>query len=688
MVFFMTPITSSSLINLSHYKAVPLKKAEESYVKRFPLPAALSSGSAMVSVISFFGGGGMLLLDSFLGRFSRKNNTSSQHRKNHSLYQPLQPFRPEGMLSMRTPASRPVTGSFSRLLPPLQSPYYPQHTQQPLRFSGTSQPGQSPDPKKDTDSVLQGFSPETPLGKVGLALGRIGVGTSGISGMLNGWRLNLPLMTLGEAGVAGSSPWTETPAGLGLFNFGLGAMFSARALELDIQKRLNPQVLQSKKGLNKVAYIAKNVSGTFGSLINSSKLTARHATNLLRSGQAHQQAMNFFKYEFLNFRNNSVLLTEKITHSGKPILQMTMKDSPHFMNTASLLLMFGGATLAVGSAIKNKLTQQVGFRSAAVGGSLDNISLAKQGITRMHTPGMKASGPVYTIAGLTILPGQQWANKQWGRALMWTATGFLFTAISIDSWKQLAGELAKRKEPLREVATSAVRQWEINLSNLLNNKKLFPSNNVFARDKSRDGIKHLIEAVNISGQGSMYPEALAALKQAATTLDSSAIEKLDQSITQAFSTGKKEAVQKAFSEFEQGGTRMLNIKESAAYDKFKAAVQGGAGEYALKLQALRDHSKGGEAIVEAIQHAHKTINTYPAHTPENWSERANRAMEQALNKDLKAGLKITPYGDPVSRVDFEDRLKEIRAVNEDQFSSATLKDTYAKKSPATPSASV
>jgi hypothetical protein len=666
--------------SMARYGKKPSLDATKKFTNQFPVVHSLSTASGLASVVGFFSGGTMLLYDSYK-KFKNNNKPASQ---NNITKQQTLASSSSGLLSS------PATYGSS---PSPQSQPYMDKDSDKTKF-GNAAPittPQSPSSSSKKDE-MQGFSPETPIGKVGLRMGKFAVFMSGFAGMFNGWSTRLPLMTLGEAGVAGSSPWSETPLGLGMFNFGLGTVFAARALDLTPEKKMNMQVLQSKKGLGKIGYVIQNATNNVKSLFESTGLISRHALNLLKTGKPRQEAVNFMRHELLHFRHTAIQLTEEVDHLGKPLLKVGMKDSPHFMSMASLILMLGGAGLTIGSVIKHKLTQQVGFRTAAVGGSLDNIGLAKQGITKMSIPGTKLPGSIQALAGFTILPGQQWANVQWGRAMMWAATGFLFTTFSIENNRRLLKDLEKMKEPAREISTGLVRQWEMNLNGLLHNKKIFPNKTVFQGGKDSDGVHLLTSAIGKSQHAGDYGNALQTLKDKVTestakTLTPEAIETLHKNVSKAFVTNSqnkdfvKQAVERVFSRFEEKGQRHMTLAETEAYQEFKKAATGEAGDYAIDMNALRRHSEGGAAIVDAVQQAVETINSQPRHTARNWTAAGHQTIERAMNKGLHPGIKVTTMGQHVSAQGLQDTLKQIEAENRMMFPKATVAELY-KPQPA------
>ncbi|MEM0952127.1 MAG: hypothetical protein AAGI66_08315 [Cyanobacteria bacterium P01_H01_bin.74] len=572
------------------------------------------------------------------------------------------------------------------------------------------------DEKKEDDALLSGFEPHSPLGEKALGAGKLSVGMSGLAGMINGMRAKMPLMTLGEAGVAISSPWAETVWGWGMFLFGLGCLFSARALETDPSKRINSHVLRTKKGLGKAKYLLGNVGNTFAVLAQSTAKTFSNLGKLIFGNKTERQkAANFFNYEFLNFRENTIELTEAIDHRGKSIVKMGMKNSPHFMNTASFMLLTGSALLVAGTALKNSISQRLGFRTGAVGGSLDNLSLAKQGVTRLYTPGKAGSGPVYTAAGLTILPGQQWANKEWGRGMMWTATSLLFTAFSIDAWTSFREILASNKQTLKSVATSEVRKLNVIIHNLLNNKTAFPNGTVMAFNKSNDGLDKVTNYVNSAAADVVgnYAEELRTLESLAN--DPAVKEELKlftqaqykdwtEKLHKAVSSGNKDAVNAVFEPLyslpnQRGGTPFqANLLVANSLKRLRdISTSDALLKHVKAIRELQEHSEAGRTIVNTVQNAIRELNGQGSHfrivedfdgtqkiVLSNWGPEADQKITEKLNKAVPRKFRdaiqvsIDPDSVTASQQSMMDALSEIAAVNRDRFKQPVLENLYAE----------
>ena len=329
------------------------------------------------------------------------------------------------------------------------------------------------DPKKDEIGYIE---PDTKVGKIGLMFSKIGVGFSGIAGIFNGIAMKIPLMSAGEAANVAASPIINTAMGSGLLDIGLAAIFAGRALENDPALKLNPVIMASKQGLDKVKYVVNNMWGCAKEVSNSAKAVFGNTFNLFVPSK-RKNAINFLKDNILAVRPTTVQFSEKILADGTKVIEKGLKSPPHRMHTASLILAIGGAIKVVSSLFNNKTGQKAGFRVSEVGGGMDNIGLSMYGLERTML-GNPLAGIPLAVSGATILAGQPTVDKKEGRSLMWLGCGALFLTFFFDRHKDLRKAFNEAKKlkngELVDQSAQLIRTWTVPLTSVMERSHLKP----------------------------------------------------------------------------------------------------------------------------------------------------------------------------------------------------------------------
>ncbi len=447
--------------------------------RKIPRDEAMGFASALVSATGFTLGGAGLFTD-FLHRI--KNNKANKQIK--------EPFK--------DPKMKELYGSFIDNKKE-HNPVYCLSINQLEKINEMKRGCK----KGDKECGVHEIKPETHFGKLGLNFAKIGIAFSGVAGFFNGIAMRIPLMSFGEAMNVASSPINEKPIGLGIFFIGLSSIFAGRALENDAALKFNPSTMANKSIWQKTGLIFKNMGLCVRELGKSSATVLKNAVSLVTGkigGGKHfvsrTNAMNFFRDNVLAVRPSTISFNEKITASGKTIVETVMKSPPYRMHVASALLGLGGIALTATSLFNRKKAQKASLTVCQTGGSLDNIGLAYQGLEKLATKGSmaeKAAAICQTGAGVGILAGEPGVDKDYGRSLMWLGCGLLFSTFVIErghnvrkAWKKFA-EMTNGKG--KEEASEFVRSWSVDLRKTAGNKS--------RRQFTQKGtLSNIIKAVN------------------------------------------------------------------------------------------------------------------------------------------------------------------------------------------------
>jgi len=366
-------------------------------------------------------------------------------------------------------------------------------------------PATTPKAKKKDFEIkgVKDLVPQSKFGEIALSFAKVGVGLSGLAGIMNGIAMKLPLIAVGESAVLGAAPNIQKNYGLGLFHIGLAGIFAGRALEMDTGKRLNMNVMKTKKGFDKVKYVLKNIGDTVKTIGQSNTKLLKNFGKLFTNWK---EGAAFFKQEFFNVTPRKIIVTEMMTQSGKSFVRVGMKSSPYLMHFASTILALGGLTLTIGSFIKNNLLQRLGFAGCVTGGSMDNFGLVKLGLDKFSS-GEKLPGGLLVAAGLGIFSGQHGMDEKFWRGAMWASTGVLFAVFMVERFKEfrkLLFRMRNKHDVINKIdwakkgweeATQMVRQFELNPSHWVKTKEdIKLVNNVI--NKNYDGFfGHFNDAV-------------------------------------------------------------------------------------------------------------------------------------------------------------------------------------------------
>jgi len=326
--------------------------------------------------------------------------------------------------------------------------------------SETETPQISPTKKEDG---VKSVKPSTRISKIGMNCTKVGITASSIAGVACGLSEGLPLMALGESTNIASAGIIETPVGTGLFGIGIASIFAGLALDNTPHSKLNPLDVMAAKGTKAKANIyLKNMKNTAKEIGSS----------------VFEMAKNIYKPKWLKeniFQGTprTVVFTEKINKEGKVFLEKSLRHNKNYlMNAASFTLALGGVGIIGSSFLKSKAAkkaQKAGLVVEEGGFLFDNVGITRYGVDKM-TNGSKASGIPFAVGGIINAVSQFLGldNKN-GRALQWLGIAPVFLGYAVDRGKHLkqALKLAKQRPEL----THVVREWKLNLANVIEDKK-------------------------------------------------------------------------------------------------------------------------------------------------------------------------------------------------------------------------
>lgn len=517
------------------------------------------------------------------------------------------------------------------------------------------------------------IAPESGFGKIGLKFAKVGIGFSGVAGIFNGIAMKLPLMAFGEGLNVAASPIIQTPVGLGLFGVALAAVFAGRALENDPLLKLNTAVLRSKKGPAKLAYILSNTLNSAKEVGKSFTTISKNIFKLAGNNNARKSAIRFFKDEVFSIIPKTVIFSEEINFKGLVNLKTMMKSSPYLMHAASTVLAAGGLLLTIGSLLRIGIVQKLGLKTFETGGSLDNLSLSKWGAEKYvlaENGSAKAAGAMLAASGLTILSGQPAVDEKWGRGLQWAGCSLLFSVFAVERLAELVSAVKGRRNVTSTLPTQLIRQWQVNLVDLLKLQKGHDLEKAVPKDCRKEFKKELIELIEIVKNGNVFSPALM-----------QHLNKDENKLMRALFESMKEL--KYAAKYDQGQTseqlqgqlaglmKEKGIEESLAEKAAKLVTQNGKeGNYNQLLESTKIESdklfsvespkqqsnKGdkkpdlseilagvGGSVIDMFKSAKKVIQKEAGPRPIDWSARYNIAVKDKEDKLIEQARKYAAH---------------------------------------------
>ena len=338
-----------------------------------------------------------------------------------------------------------------------------------------------PKEKKKKTEGAQTIVPETNVAKVGMKFARVAVALAGVAGVFNGIALNLPILALGEGITSLSAPIIETPAGTGIFGFGLALINLARVLDSNPEFKINRDKFNSGSKKEKTKLVTDNMVHTLKELGISTKTIFKNLFGIFSS--KHKESLNFFKEKMFSFKPAFLVLQEQLTKEGKVVLNHVPVNNPYLMHAAALGLTISSLSLIATNLLHKPKAEKASLRGYGVSNGIDNIALSKWGIEKFigaNNLSGKMSGGAFAVAGASLLTGQAGIDKNWGRGLMWNGIGIILLGFSAQTGATVLSAL-KRKT----VSPVVVREWKIALKNKVFNKKLL--------QESEDALKHIFK---------------------------------------------------------------------------------------------------------------------------------------------------------------------------------------------------
>lgn len=297
------------------------------------------------------------------------------------------------------------------------------------------------------------------LAQLGMNCAKIGIAASSVANIACGVGEGLPLMALGEVPNLFAANIIETPIGTGLFGIGIASIFAGLALDNTPNLKLNSLDLMAEKGVgNKTKLVLNN-------MWNAAKETGSSMFDLIKN-ITHP---DFYKENFLELTPRTVVFSESIKKDGTVVLEKVLRNRKNYiMHAASFILTLGGLGIILNSILNWKKPQEASLKVEEGGFLFDNFGITKYGVDRLST-GSKTAGSSFIVGGIVNAVSQFVGldNKD-GRALQWLGIAGVFLGYSIDRGKHLKGALKCAKE--RPELTRVVREWQVNLSDMVNNK--------------------------------------------------------------------------------------------------------------------------------------------------------------------------------------------------------------------------
>jgi len=313
--------------------------------------------------------------------------------------------------------------------------------------------------EKSEDGVKT-ITTSTNLGKTAMNFTKIGMTATAISGIACGLGEGIPLMAIGEATNLGSAKIIETPIGTGLFGIGIASIFAGLALDNTPNLKLNEfELMAEKNSLKKAKIYAKNMLTTGKEIGLSIFQIARNVFN-----------PKWVKENILQGTPKTVVFSEAINKDGKVIFNKMLRHNKNYlMHAASFTLALGGFGLMISTLFKKKKAEKTSLKVEEAGFLFDNIGMTRYGLDKL-TNGSKTAGIPFAIGGIINAISQFIGldNKD-GRALQWLGIAGVFIGFSVDRGKHLKEAIKFTKQ--RPELTRVIREWKLDLSNLVKNKK-------------------------------------------------------------------------------------------------------------------------------------------------------------------------------------------------------------------------
>lgn len=313
---------------------------------------------------------------------------------------------------------------------------------------------------KSSHEGVQTIIPSTKIGKIGINCAKMAITATATAGMACGLGEGIPLMAIGEATNFSSARIIETPVGTGLFGIGIASIFAGLALDNTPELKLNELDLMAAKGLSaKSKLIFKNI-----------KDTAKEIGSSVFQIVKNVYKPSFWKDDIFRITPKTIVFSEKIDKDGVITLTRELRHKKNYlMHAASFTLAVGGLGIVLTSALNKKKAQKRALQVEEGGFLFDNFGMTKYGIDKFTTSG-KSTGASFAIGGIINAISQFIGldNKD-GRALQWLGIAGVFLGYSIDRGKHLKKAIENSKA--RESLTRVVREWKIDLSQAIKDKK-------------------------------------------------------------------------------------------------------------------------------------------------------------------------------------------------------------------------